>query len=368
MCIVRKIERLLTVLAIVCLSACGQIDDNLNDCPPPPPDEPVVPNEEYQLDYELKLVTNMTTELQTQLNTVTDIEISDALQEHLQGVFRGYAHDVDLSFYDTGADSLRLHHESHIMNDSLSSYTIFLPMREYMHVASANVLDNPLVSIVDDEFCHSIRLLQQTGDTINSHSTGVFTARSHMHVLEGIDQTFNVKLFMANAAATLLVDTTGVNCKDFKVYATGFATEFLMADSVYVFPEKSPYVRGEQLALSDSLNHVGFSVVSFPSRNPDGWWIREKEEVAFTRATGEIVPEGDGGDGEPLWEIVALVTLQDGSITQTTLTINEPLLGGELKIVRGNLTPEGVVQPKDVNVGCSFNVEWDPGYEFESQL
>lgn len=369
-------------LAVMTLSACGQIDDDLSDCVPPGPGPD--PVEEFELNYELKLVTNMTTELQTQLNTVSEIEVSDALKSHLEGVFIGYAHDVDLSFYDTQLDSVRLHHESHIMNDSTGSYTLNLPMREYIHLASANIVDNSSVSLVDDDNCHSAHLLQVSGDTINSHETGLFAARATMRVMENVDQTFDVKLYMANAAAALVVDTTDVKIKSLRVYTHGFATEFMMADSAFVYPEQSPYVRATQLAVSDTLNQISLCTVNFPSRNPNGWWIREKTDnsavdnglgvvhhgrYALTRAEGEIIPEGNWDENsETLWEYVIFVTLEDGSITKTTLEMKEPLLAGEMKIIKGRMDAKGVVQPTDVTVGVSVTLDWNQGMDFNTEL
>lgn len=364
-------------LAMIALSACSQIDDGLSDCP-------VDPKEEYELNYELKLVTNMTTELKTQLNTITDVEISDALKANLSGVFRDYAHDVDLSFFDTQLDSLRLHHESHIMDDNQSSYTLNLPMREYMHLASANIIGNSVVSLRDDERCHDAHLYQTEGDTIKSHETGLFTARAYMNVLGDVDQTFNVRLYMVNAASSLVVDTTGVKYKSFRAYARGFATDFLMADSAFVFADSSPYVKSKELPVSGDFHQVGFCTVNFPSRNPNGWWIREKTDItaddsavgvvrhgrnAITRAEGEIVPEGDyDEDAETLWEYVVFVTLEDGSITKTTLEIKEPLLAGELRVIKGRMEKNGAVQPNDMHVGVSVTLNWNQGMDFETDL
>jgi hypothetical protein len=368
---------LVTLLAVLALTACGQIDDDLSDCPPP---EPVIPEKEYELNYEMKLVTNLTTELQTQLNAIAELEVSGALASHLSNVFRGYAHDVDLSFFDTELDSLRLHHEAHIMNDNESCYTLHLPKREYMHLASANIVDNSQVLLNSDERCHYMSLQQVQGDTINSHETGLFTARSYMNVLEGVDQTFNVKLYMANAAAALVVDTAGVKYKSFYSYARGFATDFQMADSAYVYPDKPLYVRAIELALSDTITQVCFCSVNFPSRNPDGWWMREKTDsisvkslgktpqgFAVTRAEGEIVPEGEPS-GDPLWEYITYVTLEDGSVTKTTLTIAEPLLAGELKVIKGVMDTKGEVHPVDQSVGCSVTLDWTPGMNIDTEL
>ena len=48
------------------------------------------------MDYQLKLVTNMTTELQTQLTTMTELSVANALEMHLKDIFTDFAHDVDL--------------------------------------------------------------------------------------------------------------------------------------------------------------------------------------------------------------------------------------------------------------------------------
>ena len=89
------------------LSACSLIDEDLRHC-----------ETTYNIGYELRLVTNMTTELQTQLSMATDVQVASALGDYLKNVFTDHAHDVDLSFYDVFGDSLRLHHESHIMDAS----------------------------------------------------------------------------------------------------------------------------------------------------------------------------------------------------------------------------------------------------------
>ena len=363
--------------AVMALSGCGQIDDDLSDCLPPAPEK------ELELDYELKLVTNMTTELKTQLNTLTDVEISDALKADLSGVFRDFAHDVDLSFYDTQLDSVRLHHESHIMDDTQSSYTLNIPKREYMHLASANIIDNSVVSLRADEQCHKAHLYQVEGDTIDSHETGLFTARSYMKILDNVDQTFDVRLYMANAASSLVVDTTGVKYKSFRAYARGFAIDFMMADSAYVYADSSPYVRAKELPVKGAQHQVGFCAVSFPSRNPDGWWIREKTDdvtdspsvaktpnrPAITRAEGEIIPEGTiDENSETLWEYIVFVTLEDGSVTKTTLEIKEPLLAGEMKIIKGRMDTKGIVQPTDMKVGVSVMLDWNEGMEYNQEL
>lgn len=125
-----KIWLLLSVLWLTA-GCCSYIDDDLSDCPPE--------GQDYELTYELRLVTNITTELSTQLSTATDVNVANALRDHLKNIFTDFAHDVDLSFYDTENAQERLSHDQHVMNASEQSYTLYLPMREYMHLAAANI-------------------------------------------------------------------------------------------------------------------------------------------------------------------------------------------------------------------------------------
>lgn len=237
------------------LCGCSLIDDDLDNCP------------DYRLDYELRLVTNMTIEIQTQLTDQTDAGIANALREHLSSIFTDYAHDADLSFYDTKDDSLRLYHDEHIMDANQASYTLFLPMREYQHLAVANVADNPLVAIGNDERCHASRLQQAAADTIDSHTTGLFTARQPMEVLQDVDQSFHVHLYMANCAAALVIDPRDHDVSRIRVFTTGFATQFSIYDSVYTYAGRAPLVRTE-LIEDDQSPLVGFCSVNFPSREP----------------------------------------------------------------------------------------------------
>jgi hypothetical protein len=81
-----RLSVVLSLLAAVSMG-CSWVDDDLSDC-----------ETEYTLDYELRLVTNMTAELQTQLSLDTDLAVSTALKDYLSNTFTDYAHDVDLGF------------------------------------------------------------------------------------------------------------------------------------------------------------------------------------------------------------------------------------------------------------------------------
>lgn len=203
-------KKLIAVLATVLLSACSAIDDDLSDC-----------GVDYELQYELQLVTNMELELETQLTTQVETSVAAALREHLKDIFSDFAHDIDLSFYDVDEQLGRLSHEQHVMNDNEKSYTLYLPMREYRHLALANLQQNTWVTLTGEEHSNTMMLQQVQNEPVQSHQTGIFAARTNMDVLENQSQTFHVNLYMVNCAAVLLLESRGHDAKDVSVVSTG---------------------------------------------------------------------------------------------------------------------------------------------------
>ena len=329
---------------------CSTIDDDLSDC-----------DNGYQLDYELRLVTNMTTELETQLSMQTDIAISAALKTYLSSIFTDFAHDVDLSFYDTQKDSVRLHHDEHIMNANQQSYTLYIPRQKYMHLAVANIVDDPLVDLQYDERCRTSQIVQTSprngtaqSDTIDSHTTGLFTARQLMEMIEGVNQTFNVKLFMANCAAVLVLDPRGHAYDNIKVYSTGFATGFNVCDSTYNYTATPPVVRTTHLQ-SDDCDEQAYCSVTFPS-----------PESSQTRTVIETVePFIADPDENGLWEFRVYVPQDDGTITETILHIKETLRAGQLRIIKCWLGDHGEVKTLNPEVGTSVTLDWKDGLVIE---
>lgn len=350
----RKIERhtmsaMIVLMTVMALSACSSIDDDLSNCPP---DE-----QNYQMDYELRLVTNISTEIHTQLGLETNVELAAKLREHLSGIFTDFAHDVDLSFYDTVGDSLRLEHDQHIMDANQQSYTLNLPMHQYMHLAVANLVNNPVVSLNDDERCHPSHIENTTADTISSHSTGLFTARLPMDVKEGLDQSFHVRLYMANCAAALVVDPREYDVSSLRVYTTGFATKFNICDSTYTFASQSPIVRTDKVT-TDNSDELCYVSVNYPSREPKA----TRSVVETTEPF--IAKEGD----ETLWQFRAYITKADGTITETVLSLRQPLRAGQLKIIKGYVTGDGAIHTDDQTVGVSVTLDWQEGTHHDIPL
>ena len=178
---------------------------------------------------------------------------------------------------------------------------------------------------------------------IDSHTTGLFTARQPMEVLSGVSQTFNVRLFMANSAVALVLNPKGHDYTKLKVYATGFASQFDICDSVYVYPAESPLITAEKVETDNDL--LCYCTVNFPSRD------------ALTRAPASS-----------LWQLKVYTTNVDGTVTETVLDIQEPLKAGELRIIKGSLDDEGAVQPYDSTVGVSVTLDWNKGGDYEWEM
>lgn len=340
------------------LTGCSLIDEDQSDC-----------GKDLGVNYELQLVTNVSTELEAKLGMSTEVSLSSSMRTHLGSVFTDHADDVDLSFYDVVGDSLRLHHEQHQMDASRTSYTLMIPVRRYMHLAVANVMENGPVRLVEDGTCHSATLLQEEADTVDSHRTGLFTARLPMDIIEGVDQQFDVHLYMANCATGLVLDTTDVHnvVKDIRVLATGFADRFSIADSLYHY-RPGVMVRAEKVAPSEESNEreVCFTAVSFPTRDV----VETPKEDDL--ASKMVIETDDFVESEmatePVWEIHVLVTLNDGSVTKTVLKVYKSVKAGQLMILKGRLRRDGGAHVDDPTVGVSVSLDWKQGMVIDVPL
>lgn len=337
---------------LLLFASCSMIDEDQSDC-----------GKDAKIDYELRLITNMSIELETKLDSINDKDVKEALREYLKNIFTDFAHDVDLSFYDTKGDSTRLYHDKHIMDANQKSYTLYLPIREYMHLAAANLVNNTQVGLADDERCHPSKLLQQASDTIKPHTTGLFTARLPMDVKENEDQSFNVKLYMANCAAALVLDNQGYDTRGMQVIASGFASGFNINDSTFTFG-KASVVNTDELNVKNDRQQC-FCSVNFPSREPETTRTVIETEEPF------IAQEGD----KSLWEFQVYVPDPSSAqsragrkITRTVLRLWKPLRAGQLIIIRGRVQEDGSIATSMSEVGVSVTLDWKPGNTYYPEI
>ena len=319
-------------------AACSLIDEDMRDC-----------EADTRIDYELRLVTNMTTELQTQLSQEADAEVAAALEACWKEIFSSRAHDVDLSFYDVAEPMERLHHERHVMDASQTSYTLYIPVRRYMHLAVANLEGSGNVRLEDDGQSTTASLRQQLADTLDSQTKGIFTARLPMDIREGVDQEFDVRLYMANSSAAIVLDTLGSHVKDVRVYGVGFATEFDLADSVYHFPY-TPVIRSRKVEVGSVPGEpLCYTTVTFPSR---------------------VSRESKADASGALWQLRVYSTMPDGKTAESVVHVTSPLEAGMVKIIKGKIYGNGALVPEegDPSVSVSVVLDWTPGMEHEIEL
>lgn len=338
----------LTVGAVA-FDGCCLVDEDLSGC-----------GEASEVDYQLQLVTNMRTELETVLSLEADIHVSTALRTFLGDVFTDFAHDVDLSFYDIAGDMPLLEHMSEIMDANQSSYTLYLPARDYMHTCVANIVGNGAVTLEGIDYCHSGRLVQHVPDShiVEPHKTGLFTARQEMNVSGSVSQSFDVNLYMANAATALVIDTGGVSgVKDIRVELRGLADGFNIADSTYTF-NTNPRIATNRLPVQEGTEEC-FASVHFPSRepDPDTKVIVEAPELFYEENSEEV-----------LWQWCVYVTMEDDTVTETILGVRKQLKAGQLMITKAVLREMGEVTAEDPYVGMSVTLNWQEGSSHDSEL
>lgn len=335
------------ILSALCLAiaGCTLVDEDLSRCAT-----------SSDIDYEMRLVTNLTAELETQVSAQVELTaVASALQQHLSSVFTDLAHDVDLSFYDVQGDSARLHHEAHIMDASEQSFTLFIPRREYMHLAVANLEQCGQLQLVNDERCHSAKLLRTAQDNkVSSLEAGVFAARLPMEMKEGVDEHFDVKLGMVNCAGALALDTLGSGLGGIKVCMSGFANGLNLADSSYIF-QATPEVLADEVKVEDG-RFACFCAVTFPSKDVGTKVVIDTEDPF-------VSPEA----AEALWNCTVYVSTKDGSVTKTDLGVKQPLRPGQFKLIRAKVEPDGSVMPTEQYVGVSVTLDWNeqPGWDID---
>ena len=329
----RVTKSILVLLLFLALPSCRFIDEDMTDC-----------DRDLSMDYELRLTTNITTQLETELSLETEVAVATALKAYLKEVFTDRAHDVDLSFYDVEGAQERLHHERHIMDANQTSYTLHIPVHRYLHLGLANLENNPSLTLENDGTASGSCLQQQIADTLSSHRQGVFTARQPMDVREGEDQSFKVNLYMATSAAALVLDTLGSSVRDIRVFATGFATAFDVADSVYRY-QYNPIIRADKVEVADPGSNLCYATVTFPSRMPE---TKAGENAA-----------------ETYWEYRVYSYLPNGSITETKLSVTHPLGPAQLDILKAKVYGNGALEPGDSSVGVSVSLDWKPGMDHQ---
>lgn len=317
--------------AAIAQTSCNGIDDDLSDC-----------GKDVDLTYRMRLVTNMQQEIDSVLCEPQDQPVAELLRQTMGLFFNDRGHDLALSFYDALDGSRRKQLDNDMQGATQASYTIYLDLADYRHTAIANVAQNGVVSWTGVDMLSGSSLNNPSAATVDSHATGIFTGRCALTVANDKKKlSGTVDLFMANDAAAVVIDTTGVSIQDMTVYIDGLATGFSPADSLYHY-DRQQTVNTTLLPVSQG-HEVCYYGMGFPS--PD----------MPTRA-----------DGTPYyWRMRVYVTLPDGSVTENTLSVNRPLRAGQLKIIKLRLKDDGEVTSVNAEVGVGVELNWKDGPHFE---
>ena len=331
------------LIVAITLASCSTIDDNRDDC-----------YINLQADYELNLVTNETSELARTLGDRPGI--AEALRQHLSGVLADPGRDLILSFYNNGP---RSYQQTEAMNNAPTKrVNMTLDIKDYEHLAIANVQGNNVVTLEGDNTLQTTSLdANNTNEAIASQKTGIFTGRRSFPNMTYGNYPCHIPLYIANCAAAIVLDPRTAKFTDVKIYTTGFATSFSVADSTYQY-DKSPLVRAESVAMPDTTRWIAFCGVSFPSKEPTTPARETRSRVDADQ------PFSYADSGKDLWQYEGYVTMADATVTKTTLTIRHPLRNGQLKVLRGYIDDQGAIRLYDTEVGATVNIDWKSGNEF----
>jgi len=335
------------LLGLLC-TGCSLIDDDLSVCDTGD-STIIIKNVEYQLEYEMKLVTEMHVTVDEKLTSEIEKTIGDTLKRWLEPLFSGKAHDLDMNFYSMdGTDELK-HQRHEIVDANQKSFTLYIPREDYMHLAVVNTAGNNSIRLMGAEHAASMRIKQVEGDTIDSHPTAVYTARLPMSMTEDENLTFSVHLYMVNAAVALVINESKLTSPKMTVLMKGSASGFSVRDSIYAFNTHS-------LVRAKKVTDQCFAVVTMPS---DSAKVAPSATIA-KRKTNE---------NPAVWQLIVHVTLPDGKITETVLSADYALKAGTLEIIKVQLNEDGSITPvQSPHVGATVTLDWKEGGTHEIDI
>lgn len=325
------LSRRLTVFFVAAmaagLSACSLVDEDRDHC-----------DGAFQLRCRLCPVTRLDARLQEELGEEEDKEIRELLAQYLSPVFPEKGKDVLLSFFEPEPRGALVSDLAETMEAWERVYPLVLPVASYRHLAVANLSACAALSREGTDRYGQVALTQE--NPALPQQAGVFSGRRDFEVKAGENQEVEVPLYMVNAATALVLDVSKAQSLPVSVTLDGMAAGFMVADSSFVHDAAAPSVGTDVLSTADG--HVrGYASAHFPSVNP----------------------AGKAGTEAP-WHWNVYVTLPDGTVTLTVLSMPEPLLAGHLAILKAYLQDTGVVNTDNPDVGVSVTLDWHQGAEF----
>ena len=326
-------RRLLIGVLLCALSSCSLIDDDLSVC-----------GVDCKIDYELRLVADLNMSIHAQLRSQKDSAVAKVLENWITPIFAAEQNEAELFFFSTDeADELREHSIEQV-TERHQSFTFYLPRDNYLHLASVNVADNGAVTMTGGTHSASMCIETKDLDILPSQKTALYTARYPLELDESESQSFEVNLYAASSAVALVLDSSAFDMRKIEVLLEGTASCMTMKDSTFLFGRET-HIR------LDELTGQCFGAISLPSRD---------EMPAAIQARHK----GKQADVEGLWQLKAHVTLPDGKVTETILSIDEALLAGTIRIIQCEVQDDGSLLPvTTTHVGATVTLDWKEGDE-----
>ena len=348
--------------------SCSLIDEQLVNCP-----------EDIIVDYHVRLITNKAQEMDLKLGTDKDLPLRMALEDYLRDIFVETARDADLSFYSQSTDERTIHFHD-IWNAAERSYSLQVFNGGYSNIVAANVDENSVVRLAGDESSAASSLAQNAADVVPSHNTGIFTARKLLQVVDDhrLQQHFDVDLFMANDAGGLLLNVDECDFTDVRCEIEGLADGFKLLDSTYTYGSHT-LVKTDLINVAPTLRTTGPNAEPIkPDPLPvvQEWDSWSKTPVILCGVGFPSRIDSDKKvDNKPVYWVMHLyVTLENGSVTKSTIYVAEPLYAAHLKLIKGWLLGDGSFSPeppgtlKDMLAGVDVQLDWTPGPQFDPML
>lgn len=331
--------QILILVGVAVFAGCNLIDEDTSEC-----------EQDFSMNLSTRLITNLNTSL-GELSLVEEAPVQNALRAHLSGIFPDIAHDMDYRFYQTHGDSLLAYSRTEVIDADKDRMEIHLPVLEYQHLSIANLMENGVVSLKEDDRCRRNRLVQPSSDVIPSHKTGIFSGRLLMELLPQKDQTFTEELYMVNCASALVLDTLSSHIKGASIYVTDMATDFSVCDSLYHYGT-APLVRADKVDVNEG-SLMCFAAVHMPS----------KDNGRRTKLVVEDPTLIDSEESaETWWRLKCYLTLKDDTVTETVLGVRKPIRAGSLMVLRASADNTGRVIPQSaVMAGVSVQIDWNDG-------
>ena len=320
----------------VAAAGCHLIDDDLSVC-----------GADYLINYRMNLVTEVNTTIDERLSSDVEKPVADALKLWSEPYFMGHAHDLDMSFYSLDGTDELLEHKSDIIDANRKSYTLYIPRKDYRHLAVVNIKDNKNTSLMGGQYASSMRVVQREADTLPSHNTAIYTARLPMYMPDNdSDLSFNVHLYMASCAVAIVqINHTATPLRMGSVLLNGTASTFSVNDSLYAF-EHTSLIRAEKV-----LENC-YAMLSLPSRD-----VNSETNGMPARAKSA---------NDELWQLRVYIPLPDGKVTESVLSFHQPLKAGTLEIVKIEVQENGAVTVvENLEVGVTVTLDWKQGDDHE---